>query len=219
MWLRGPVDGRKELPKLSEREFSVRSVWNCLISGAGELRSIWANSGEHEKYSDLNEVFDLPFPSVNEIPPRFSLLDEGRFSYMGREWFKRVFEAFSLVQSNSLQRQAVYIYGSKVFGKSYIFAALACVLVRKGIQVVYIPDCRACLLDLLSYLLTAFAFAFVKSETSFREEILDCENFESFANFCRRTRRGTKCGQRIASPATEPYVREVYSDYECSSKS
>jgi len=37
-------------------------------------------SGEPTKYSDPNAVFELPFPSVNQIPPRFSLLNEGWFS-------------------------------------------------------------------------------------------------------------------------------------------
>jgi len=145
-------------------------------------------SEEPTKYSDPNEVFDLPFPSVNEIPLRFSPLNEGRFSYMGRECFDRVFEAFSLIQGNSLQRQAVYIYGGKGFGKSHILAALACLLVRTGTQVVYIPDCHACLLDPRSYLIKAIAFAFVNSKPSFREEILDCDDLESLANFCARYR-------------------------------
>jgi len=39
-------------------------------------------SEEPTKYSAPNEVIDLPFPSVNEIPPRFSLLDDRKISYM-----------------------------------------------------------------------------------------------------------------------------------------
>ena len=89
-------------------------------------------SGEPTKYSDPNAVFELPFPSVNQIPPRFSLLNEGWISYMGRECFNWVFEAFSLVWDNLLQHQVVYIYGGKGFGKSYILATLACLLVRTG---------------------------------------------------------------------------------------
>ncbi len=143
-------------------------------------------SGEPTKYSDPNEVFDLPFPSLNHIPPRFSLLDEGSFSYMGRESFSKVWEAFSIVKDNLLQRQAVYLYGAKGFGKSYILAALVCLLVRTGAQVVYIPDCRAWLLDPLSYLRTAVVFAFANSEPSFHEEILGCEDLKSLANFCAR---------------------------------
>jgi len=137
------------------------------------------------KYSDPNEVFDLPFPSMNKIPPRFSLLDNSRFSYMGRECFSQVWEAYGIVKHNSRQHQAIYLYGSKGGGKSYILAALACLLVRTGTPVVYIPDCRAMLLDPLNYLKMAILFAFVNSKPSC-EEILDCQNLKSLTNFCIR---------------------------------
>jgi hypothetical protein len=142
-------------------------------------------SEDPTKYSDPNEVFDLPFPSMNEIPSRFSLLDNSRFSYMGRECFSQVWETYGIVKDNSRQRQAIYLYGSKGGGKSYILAALACLLVRTGTPVVYIPDCRAMLLDPLNYLQTAILFAFVNSKPSC-EEILDCQNLESLTNFCIR---------------------------------
>lgn len=172
-------------------------------------------SGEPRKYSDPNEVFDLPFPSVNQIPPRFSLLNQGRFSYIGRECFDQVFEAFSLVQGNLLQRQAVYIYGGRGFGKSYILAALACLLVRTGTQVVYIPDCHACLLEPRSYLLKAIVFAFVHSEPSFREEILNCEDLESLTNFCVRYRKfGQLCFivDQLNALDPEPMAQDVVSN-------
>lgn len=122
-------------------------------------------SEEPTKYSAPNEVIDLPFPSVNEIPPHFSLLDESKISYMGRECFSLVWKI-----------------------NSHILAALACLLVRRGTQVVYLPDCRAWLFDPLRYLQNALVFAFVNSKRSFREEVLDCENLESLANFCARYR-------------------------------
>ncbi len=145
-------------------------------------------SEEPTKYSTPNEVIDLPFPSVNQIPPRFSLLDEGKISYMGRECFSQVWKAFRIVEDKPRQRQAIYLFGGKGLGKSHILAALACLLVRRGTQVVYLPDCRAWLFDPLRYLQNALVFAFVNSERSFREEVLDCENLESLANFCARYR-------------------------------
>jgi len=145
-------------------------------------------SEEPTKYSAPNEIIDLPFPSVNEIPPRFSLLDERKISYMGRECFSQIWKTFEIVANNPHQRQAIYLFGGEGLGKSHILAALACLLVRKGTQVVYLPDCRAWLFDPLRYLKNALVFAFVNSKPSFREEILDCENLESLANFCARYR-------------------------------
>ncbi len=141
-------------------------------------------SEEPTKYSAPNEVFDLPFPSVNEIPSCFSLLDKCKISYMGRECFSQVWETFGIIDSNPHQHQAIYLYGGKGFGKSYILAALACLLVCRGIQVVYLPDCWAWLFDPLRYLRNALVFAFVNSKPFFHEEVLDCENHESLANFC-----------------------------------
>ena len=140
-------------------------------------------SPESAKYSDPNEVFDLPFPSVNKIPPRFSLLNQRKFSYMGRERFSLVWKIFGTVESRPDQRQAVYLYGGKGYGKSYILAALTCLLIRTGRRVVYLPDCRAWLFDPLRYLRNALVVAFVNCQLS-REEILDCKNLESLVNFC-----------------------------------
>ena len=141
-------------------------------------------SEEPMKYSNPNEVFDLPFPSVNQIPPRFSLLDGGKVSFMGRECFNQVWKTFRIVENNPRQCQAIYLFRGKGLGKSHILAALMCLLVRKGTQVVYLPDCRAWLFNPLIYLRNALVFAFIHSEVSLHEEILDCENLESLANFC-----------------------------------
>lgn len=87
-----------------------------------------------------------------------------------------------------LQRQAVYLYGGKGFGKSYVLATLACFLVRTGTQVVYLSDCREWLFNPLNYLQAAVLFAFVNSSPSFREEILSCNDIESLGNFCQQYR-------------------------------
>jgi hypothetical protein len=141
-------------------------------------------SKEPTEYSDPNKVFDLPFPSVNQIPPGFSLLDGPNISFMGRECFYQVWKTFEIVENNPHQRQAMYLSGGKGLGKSYLLATLACILVCRGTQVVYLPDCHAWLLNPLGYLRNALVFAFVHSEPSLREEILNCEDPESLTNFC-----------------------------------
>ncbi|KAF8431713.1 hypothetical protein BGX38DRAFT_1177614 [Terfezia claveryi] len=45
-----------------------------------------------------------------------------------------------------------YLHGTQGSGKSHILAALTCLLMKKGHRVVYIPDCRALILDLFRYL-------------------------------------------------------------------
>jgi len=163
-------------------------------------------SEEPSKYSSPNEVIDLPFPSVNQIPPCFSLLNERKVAYMGRECFHRIWEIFQIVENNPHQCQAIFLFGGKGFGKSYILAALACLLVCRGTQVVYLPDCHAWLFDPFRYLKNALIFAFVKSEPSFREDILDCKNIESLANFCVQYRNmGQLCfiiDQLLSTPTT-----------------
>src|SRR5262249_13032668 len=82
-------------------------------------------------------------------------------------------------------RQAIYAYGSRGFGKSHILLALACLLVRKGHKVVYIPDCGQMLRNPLAYLRKAVAFAFAASEPRIKpREILQCKEEELLENFC-----------------------------------
>ena len=147
-----------------------------------------------ENYSDPKNVYQLPFPSVNATPRHFSLSDDETFSYMGRECFIKVWEEFLKVLFNPLYRQAIYVYGGKGFGKSHIFAALACLLIRQNYPVVYIPDCRGMLCNPLRYLVTAFRFAFISSP-SIREQIERCDTYEDLADFCEdyRVEGGKLC--------------------------
>lgn len=155
---------------------------------------IYMLSEEPTEYSAPNEVIELPFPSVNEIPPHFSLLDEGKISYLGRERFSDIWKTFETIKNNPRQCQAIYLYGSKGFGKSYILAAFACLLVRRGTRIVYLPDCHAWLFNPLIYLRNALVFAFINAESFLLNEVLDCDDLESLANFCAQYRsRGQLC--------------------------
>jgi len=115
----------------------------------------------------------LPFPfNYPRIPERFSLKND-HFEYMGREKFQ---EAYNKVSSLTLTGlSSLYIYGTMGYGKSYILAALTCLLYRQGKRVVFIPDCRAMLANPLVYikcaLLCAFANPSLKEE---RQQIRAC---------------------------------------------
>jgi hypothetical protein len=145
-------------------------------------RQIQSLSQETKDYSDPSIVLRLPFPSLNIIPARFSVSDGRAISYMGREFFLQLWDTFVTTKNDSRHRQAIYVYGSQGFGKSHILAALACLLVRKGERVVYIPDCPAMLLDPFLYLRTALLFAFTGSIHG--EGIRECEDVEGLADFC-----------------------------------
>jgi hypothetical protein len=232
---------QKELSRLSDGEFLQLLVCGFLNYDTEELHSIKELyerinmiSEEPTKYSDPNEVFDLPFPSVNEIPPRFSLLAKREISYMGREPFSQVWKTFGIVESNPHQRQAIYVYGGKGLGKSYILAALACLLVRKGTQVVYLPDCRSWLFDPLRYLRNALVFAFINSKLSSAKKFSIARISNPWQTFARGTRTGCvsswinsmlwipnrwdktwyQIAKRLTSRSCTVCVRS-YSDHEC----
>jgi len=119
-----------------------------------------------ENYSDPKNVYQLPFPSVNATPRRFSLSDDEEFSDMGRECFVKVWpEEFLEVQLNSLYRQVIYVYGGKGFGKSHILAAFACLLIRRNHPVVYIPDCRGMLRNPLRHLVRSASLSFLHPQS------------------------------------------------------
>jgi len=77
---------------------------------------------------------------------------------MSREAFE---EAYGYVPSLRLDGlSSLYIYGTMGYGKSYILAALACLLYRQGKRVVFIPDCRAMLINPLLYIKCALLCTF-----------------------------------------------------------
>jgi hypothetical protein len=53
-----------------------------------------------------------------------------------------------------------YLHGTFGFGKSYIFAALAVVLIRGKRRVVYLPDCRGRVRSLWTYMTNALVLTY-----------------------------------------------------------
>jgi hypothetical protein len=182
--LRGQ-DNRRQ-PKAFERvsDPGVHNLLNFFFLGTEEKmenEQIQLLSEEPGNYSNPKEVYQLPFPSVNPIPRRFSPSDNKKISYMGRECFEEVWEKFLEVELEPDYRQAIYVYGGKGYGKSHVFAALACLLVRKGYPVIYIPDCRGMLRS--PYILIAFLFAFI-AFPSIYDVIREFNTLEALAKFC-----------------------------------
>ena len=161
---------------------------------AGLYESIQKLSEDPAHYAKPSNAVPLPFPSWNTIPPPFDVSSNGSFSYIGREKFALVWDAWLKTKADARHRQAIYVYGTSGYGKSHILAALACLLVRTKERVVYLPDCRAMLQEPLGYLRNALLFAFADSSSSdYREHIYQCEDIKALVDFCMSYKRGGLC--------------------------
>jgi hypothetical protein len=112
-----------------------------------------------DDYSDPGKVLNLPFPSPNAKPTRFSMTNNA-FSYMGREKFNSLWTTWLKIKDVPDRYRGIYVYGTMGYGKSHILAAFTCLLMRQGERVIYVPDCRKALQTPLTYLRDAFLFAF-----------------------------------------------------------
>src|SRR5215510_3705547 len=89
-------------------------------------------------YSNPSNKILLPFPMLYSRLPtdRFDLKQENEgdsrwFEYMGRDWFKTLWEVVEKFQIGSGFSQ-LYLQGNMGCGKSHILAALTCLLSRIG---------------------------------------------------------------------------------------
>lgn len=161
-----------------------------MIRTAGLQERLSKIQNDPKEYSDPRILAQLPFPSMNPIPSRFSI-NKNTFSYMGREKFAQIWNTWLEVKDDVRRHRAIYVYGTRGYGKSYILAALACLLVRQGERVVYLPDCFAMLRDPLEYLRVALLFAI--RDASSREQIHNCKTVNDLASFCVDFKIGRLC--------------------------
>jgi len=85
-----------------------------------------------------------------------------------------------------------FFHGTLGAGKSHLLAALACLLMREGRIVVYVPDCSELLADPKEYFRTALEFAYDSREHARsqlkglrREEVDELVALERLKHFCR----------------------------------
>src|SRR6185295_2194585 len=98
--------------------------------------------------------------------------------YMGREKFAELLRMFEEVREPSYR--GFWLYGTEGYGKSHLLAALVCHLVHAGERVVYIPDCRECVNDPVSYVRAAMLFAWADDDTM-QEEITTLNTMEEIS--------------------------------------
>jgi len=133
------------------------------------------------EYSNPKTILRLPFPSLyTTIPNERFRVKKGVFEYMGREKFDEL-----LAEVNKLEYHVnvkLFLYGSIGYGKSYMLAALACLLIRQGRRVVYLPDCRTLLDNMLGYVKAALLLAF-GDKPDYQAKILKLKDENDIYNF------------------------------------
>jgi Cdc6-like AAA superfamily ATPase len=133
------------------------------------------------KFSEPSFYSKLLFPFVGKpLPSRFDIDKEHKWSYMGRERFT---ELLNEVEEPWLSnRSALWVYGTRGYGKSHILAALVYYLSDTEKRIVYIPDCRACVPNAIPYLQAAMLFAWADDENK-KEEIMRLKTWEKIYDF------------------------------------
>ena len=104
---------------------------------------------------------------------------------MGREQFIELWRHVSSMNVGPGPSQ-LYVHGTMGYGKSHILAALTCLLQRLGKRVVYMPDCRQMLTDVVNYVKSALLCAFSEPSLSpIRNEIRHLTGPDDILDFCR----------------------------------
>ena len=132
----------------------------------------------------------LPFPFVGtEVPQRFKVRDgdEGDWFYVGRERFTELLDLLRIVQQRR-DHSALWVYGTRGYGKSHLLAALVCYLVAQKERVVYIPDCWSCVKDPVEYVQVAMLFAWADDPT-IQDKIITLNTREMIYRFFQRQKK------------------------------
>lgn len=147
-------------------------------------------SGVVAEFSSPTFDTKLPFPFVGTaVPKQFKVGDgdEGDWFYVGRERFTELLDLLRTVQRRC-DLSALWVYGTKGYGKSHLLAALVCYLVAQKERVVYIPDCWECIKDPVEYVQVAMLFAWADDPT-IQDEIITLNTWEMIYRFFHRHRK------------------------------
>lgn len=170
---------------VAQIEKSINAI-NCLT-----------DEQDHHWFSNPTNVTDLPYPStVYKIADGLDVFNDSdgtrRFTYMSRKVFLEVYDAVNFIlqdsDSTSLERETLNLYGPLGAGKSHVLAALACLFIREGKDVIYIPSCR--------FLTMGEPTTLVKELLSFsfpelQEAISAINNLENLLNFLLEFDKGS----------------------------
>jgi hypothetical protein len=168
-----------ELLELARRASERRNSIIQEIATLDQLSDVGA------QFSNPTFYANLLFPFVGTgLPKRFKVDTEYKWFYMGREKFT---ELLNNLQNErwGYDRTALWVYGTKGYGKSHLLAALAYYLSAKKERVVYIPDCRECLKEPISYFQAALLFAWA-DDNHMQRQIMRLNTLEEMYRFFKR---------------------------------
>ena len=159
-----------------------------------EIRALGILDDIAVKFSDPAFHNKLLFPFVNDtVPTRFGIDNENKWFYVGREIFT---ELLNEVQKPWLpDRSSLWVYGTRGYGKSHLLAALVYCLSATEKRIVYIPDCRGCLIDPITYIRAAMLFAWADDESK-KEEIMTLKTWAEIYEFFQNCRYASFRGSR-----------------------
>ena len=159
--------------KLAERARDLRNDMVKSFTQFSDIARQFADPAFHAKL-----LFPSPFSS---LPKRFEIDSEHKWFYAGREKFADLVKKFES-ERWGLDRSALWIYGTKGYGKSHLLAALVCYLISRNQRVVYLHDCRECLRNPVGYMRAAMLFAW-GDDTNIQERIIPLDTMDSICNF------------------------------------
>ena len=181
-----------------QRELVVNKIIAIDQDAAGPSDAAVQPSGAAVELSGVvaklsSPAFDikLPFPFVGTaVPERFKVGDgdESDWFYVGRERFTELLDLLRTMQRRR-DISALWVYGTRGYGKSHLLAALVCYLVARKERVVYIPDCREFIEeDPVEYIQAAMLFAWADDPT-IRDEIITLNTWEMIRHFFKRHKK------------------------------
>ncbi|CAG8556996.1 5414_t:CDS:2 [Paraglomus brasilianum] len=175
---RKPDDSDEENESKSSKKMKLKDISRKIMMDIKKL------DGHPAVYSNPQNFLSLPFPYPGSKKPidRFSINEDGFFTFMGRKEFSNVLDKINEFKANTGYME-MFIYGTVGYGKSHILTAIACFLLRSGRRVVYLPDCRKLAVSPVNYIKSALFLTYVDDDAKI-SEINACENFDQIIEFC-----------------------------------
>jgi len=128
----------------------------------------------------------LPFPFCHPTTPLRLKVTKGDWQYVGREKFCELLRELEITRRESYYHE-LWVYGTWGYGKSHLLAALVCYLTALDERVIYIPDCRNCSDDPVTYFRTAMLFTWTDKPT--QDEILTLNTMEKIGYFLKQRKK------------------------------
>jgi hypothetical protein len=109
------------------------------------------------------------FPGKGKPVERFAITDGIYWSYVGREYFTTLLNEVTQLMGSGTRKFS--LHETIGYGKSYLLAALVSYLTVNGTRVVYIPDCRECCEEPLTYFQASMLFTWADDRSYYEAEV------------------------------------------------